>query len=157
NQQINKSLPTPTQSGRPAIGVMLNNLERDRLKAFADAANLGFHHVHTGSLPEQWLRGPERAAYVAAARSSGLVIDTMFVGFDGQSYADLPTIIRTVGLTNPATRKHRSHVALAYVELAKEVGAPSLSAHIGVLAESGPDHANLVRTVQEIVDRCAEQ
>src|SRR5262249_53554625 len=161
NQQIDKSTCTGTEPGRPShgleVGVMLNNLERDRLGAFAVAAKLGFHPVHTGSLPEQWLRGPERAAYVAAARASGLVIDTMFVGFDGQSYADLPTIVRTVGLTNPATRAHRLQVALAYVDLATEVGAPSLSAHIGILTERGPDYANLVKAVQEIADRCAQQ
>ena len=73
------------------VGVMLNNLECDRIKAFRVAAELGFRVVHTSALPERWLTGPERAEYVTAARASGLTIHTMFVGFDGQSYADLPS------------------------------------------------------------------
>ena len=41
------------------IGVMLNNLERDQLKAFASAARLGFRTVHANALPEDWLQGPQ--------------------------------------------------------------------------------------------------
>jgi sugar phosphate isomerase/epimerase len=132
-------------------------LERDRLKAFAVATKLGFRHLHTSSLQERWLTGPERAEYIAAARASGLVIDTMFVGFDDQSYADLPTIARTVGLTNPATREHRCQIALAYVDLARELGAPALAAHIGIIPENRADSIELVEAVRKIADRCAQR
>src|SRR5262249_25767512 len=108
------------------IGVMLNNLDRDRLRAFAVAAGHGFRYVHTSALPESWLTGPQRSAYVAAARTSSVVIDTMFVGFDGQSYADLPTIARTVGLVIPELRDHRLAVARQYGGLATELGVAAL-------------------------------
>src|SRR5438874_10626105 len=104
DQHINKSTlarnASPSAVAHPEIGVMLNNLERDRLKAFGVAAALGFRHVHTSGLPEHWLAGPERASYVAAARASGVEIGTMFIGFDGQSYQDRATIARTVGLVD---------------------------------------------------------
>src|SRR5207245_5044438 len=103
-------------SKRLVIGVMVNNLERDRMKAFQVAAQLGFHHVHTSGLPEKWLTGSERADYVASARASGVEIGTMFIAFDGQSYANREAIARTVGLANPATREHRCQVALAYID-----------------------------------------
>src|SRR5712692_5391748 len=102
---------------RHEIGVMVNNLERDRLKALRVAAELGFRHVHTSGLPEKWLTGPERAEYIASARASGVEIGTMFIGFDGQSYADRASIARTVGLANPATREQRCQTALAYINL----------------------------------------
>ena len=108
------------------IGVMLNNLERDRLKAFRVAAASGFHVVHTSALPEAWLTGPERDRYTAAARESGLTIHRMFVGFDGQTYADLPAIRRRVGLVIPALREHRTQVALRYCDLAREMGSTHL-------------------------------
>src|SRR5947209_2003852 len=92
------------------IGVMLNNLEPDRLRAFRVAADLGFQVVHTSALPEAWLTGTQREQYIAAARDSGLTIDTLFVGFNGQSYRDIPSIRRTVGLVLPELREHRTRV-----------------------------------------------
>ena len=34
-------------------------------------------------------------------------ISVVFGGFDGESYADIPTVVRTVGLVPPATRAAR--------------------------------------------------
>ncbi len=139
------------------IGVMLNNLEPDRLKAFQAARDHGFRVVHTNTLREAWLTGPERVAYVAAARASGLRIDTMFVGYDGQDYRDLPTIARTVGLAIPELRAHRLQVTLAYSDLARDVGAPSLGTHLGFLPEdeTSASYRGLVETVRTVADRCA--
>jgi sugar phosphate isomerase/epimerase len=140
------------------IGVMLNNLERDRLKAFAMAGSYGFRVVHTSALPEGWLTGPERDRYVAAARASGVSIHTMFVGFDGQSYANLPAIRRTVGLVIPELREHRTRIALLYSDLARELGVGALGAHVGFMPRdrAGSDYAALVRALHVILDRCAE-
>src|SRR5262245_12821155 len=121
------------------IGVMVNNLERDRLKAFAVAADLGFRVVHTSALPESWLEGEARARYLAAARTSGLTIATMFVGFDGQSYADRPTIAQTVGLVIPHLRERRTETALRYCDLAHELGVDALAIHVGFLPEDPAD------------------
>jgi sugar phosphate isomerase/epimerase len=138
------------------IGAMLNNLERDRLRAFAVAAGHGFRYVHTSALPEAWLTGPERASYVAEARASGVVIHTMFAGFDGQSYADLPTIARTVGLAIPGLRDHRCAVARLYSDLARELGVAALGMHLGFLPQPGdPDYAGLVAAVRGLLDDCA--
>lgn len=140
------------------IGVMLNNLERDRLKAFRVAADLGFRQVHTSALPESWLSGPQCEAYLAAARASGLTIATMFVGFDGQSYADLPAIRRTVGLVIPELREYRCRIALQYSDLARDLGVSSLAAHIGFIPHD-PAHADygpLVSILQIILERCEQ-
>jgi sugar phosphate isomerase/epimerase len=140
------------------IGVMLNNLERDRLLAFALAARHGFDVVHTSALPEAWLHGPEREQYVTAARQSGVQVATMFVGFDGQSYADLLAIARTVGyLAVPELREHRREVATAYSDLAREVGSASLGGHLGFFPHdpAHPDYAWLVQAVRQIADACA--
>jgi sugar phosphate isomerase/epimerase len=139
------------------IGVMVNNLEPDRLRAFAAAAAHGFRVVHTSALREAWLTGPERAAYVAAARASGVKIATMFVGFDGQSYADRDSIARTVGLVIPALREHRCRLALLYSDLARELEVDSLGMHIGFIPEEPghPDYQGLVGAVRTIVDYCA--
>lgn len=139
-----------------AIGVMLNNLERDRLRAFEVARRHGFQVVHTSALPEAWLRGPERAHYIDAARASGLHIHSMFVGFDGQSYADMASIRCTVGLVIPELRDHRVQVAKDYADLARDLGVTSLSGHLGFLPPA--DHADyqaLVTAFREVLDYCA--
>jgi sugar phosphate isomerase/epimerase len=119
-----------------AIGVMLNSLDRDRLRAFDLARSLGFEVVHANALPEAWLQGPARDAYIRTASASGLTIATLFVGFDGQDYSSMRSIAATVGLVQPELRPHRLAVARRYIDLAVELGVPSLSMHLGFLPES---------------------
>ena len=138
------------------IGVMLNNLERDRLKAFAVAANLGFEVVHTNAIPESFLTGEPRERYIEAARTSGVKVASMFVGFDGQSYADIPSIRRTVGLVIPELQLHRTEVAKSYSHLARELGVPSLSGHLGFMpGESSEEYGRLVSCFRELLNVCA--
>ncbi len=135
---------------------MVNNLERDRLRAFAAAARLGFRVVHTSALPEPWLTGPERQHYLAAARHSGVTVAAMFVGFDGQSYADRGSIARTVGLVIPGLREHRGRIALLYSDLARELGVTALAMHLGFLPEdaASADYQSLVESLRRILDYC---
>jgi sugar phosphate isomerase/epimerase len=138
------------------IGVMLNNLERDRLKAFQVATACGFRVVHTSAVLEAWLTGAERPQYVDAARASGLRIHTMFVGFDGQSYTDVPAIRRTVGLGIPELQEHRVRIALLYSDVAQELGVNALAGHAGFIPQRGhPEYHGLVEALRRILDRCA--
>jgi sugar phosphate isomerase/epimerase len=139
------------------IGVMLNNLERDRLKAFAVAARLGFRTVHANALPEDWLHGTQREAYVAAARASGLTIATLFIGYDGQSYQTMEDIERTVGLAILPLRPHRLRVTLAYSDLASALGVPSLTTHLGFFPKDvgHADYLSLVADLRTVLDGCA--
>src|SRR5256885_1105680 len=133
------------------IGVMLNNLERDRHRAWGVAAALGFRVVHTNGLAEAWLleQGPDLETYVTLARASGMTAHTMFVGFDGQSFADPASAARTVGFGVPTLRAHRLQVALAYAPLARRLNAQALGLHAGQ-AQSDADHIDLVRAIREL-------
>ncbi len=141
------------------VGVMLNNLERDRVEAFRVAVRRGFRVVHTSALPERFLSGLERDRYVDAARSSGLDIHTMFVGFDGQSYADLPSTRMTVGLVRPEHQEHRCRVALLYSDLARDLGVTALGIHAGFIPHDPghPHYAPLVCAVCRLLDRFGER
>jgi hypothetical protein len=141
------------------IGVMLNNLERDRIAAWRVAAEEGFRVVHTNALAESWLAGPQRERYVAAAKESGLRVAAVFIGFDGQSYADQGSVARTVGiLPIPELRSHRVEIAREYCGLARELGAPAVAMHLGFMPKDPThlDYVFLVNAAREIADRAAQ-
>ena len=133
---------------------MLNNLERDRIQAWSVPATLGFHVVHASGLPEAWLTGSgqEIETYLQAARASGLRIHTLFIGFDGQSFADPRIAARTVGLADPSNRGHRVAIALKYAAIAVALGTKYLGLHVGCWSQ---DYAAIVDAVGSIADHCA--
>jgi L-ribulose-5-phosphate 3-epimerase len=139
------------------IGVMLNNLERDRLRAFGVARSLGFDLVHANALPESWLSGPQRDEYIAAARASGITLATLFVGFDGQDYSNIRAVHETVGIVRSRFRLHRLAIARKYKDLAEILGVPSLSMHLGFLPTepSHPDYVGVVEGLRGLLDECA--
>lgn len=91
-----------------------------------------------------------------AMKRTGVEVTTLFLGFDGESYADIPTIQRTVGLIPDAMREERIQVALAMSDRAKDFGFPVLAAHIGFVPEDedDPTFKAVVNAMQRICDKC---
>ena len=56
-------------------------------------------HAHAPSTPSGFSTGWP---------AMGIRITVVFGGFEGESYADIPTVARTVGLVPPATRAART-------------------------------------------------
>ena len=55
--------------------------------------------------PHQETRTPEAARkFIERCKAAGITITCVFSGFEGESYADIPTVSRTVGLVPPETR-----------------------------------------------------
>ncbi len=139
------------------IGVMLNNLEKDRLKAFGVAKTTGFEVVHANTVRESWVTGPEGKLYIQEAKRSGLRIDSMFVGFDAQSYADIESVHKTVGiLAVPEFREQRVKHVLAYSDFAKEIGVSSLGIHLGWIPseKTTPEYTFLFESMLRILEKC---
>jgi len=62
-------------------------------------------HLHT---PHAGSRSPQRAAeFNKKLADFGIKITCVFAGFEGESYADIPTVKRTVGLMPLETRAAR--------------------------------------------------
>ncbi len=141
------------------VGVMLANLERDRLRAFDVARSLGFAVIHANAIPEAWLDGPARTAYVAAAHRSGLSIATQFIGFDGQDYSSVRSAVATVGFVPTGLRSHRLAVAHRYSDLAAELGVASLGLHLGCLPDDvhHPDYVDVANGLRSLLDYCAQR
>ena len=57
------------------------------------------HAPHTGN------RTPATAKdFLTRLNAAEITISAVFAGFEGESYADIPTVTRTVGLVPPETR-----------------------------------------------------
>ena len=64
---------------------------------------------------------------------------TVFAAYNGEDYADIPTVARTVGWIPPATRAERLKRTFELSDFAKALGAPSIALHVGCVPE---DHAH---------------
>ncbi|MCL6544420.1 MAG: sugar phosphate isomerase/epimerase [Bryobacteraceae bacterium] len=96
-------------------------------------------------------------AWKAALESEEFTLVTVFAGYVGESYADIPTVQRTVGFIPPDTRAEREARTLELSDFAAELGAPAIACHIGFVPEdpSHPDYAAVRDVVRRIADRAA--
>src|SRR5215475_13958447 len=68
-------------------------------------------------------RTPEKAkAFLEKLREYGITLTAVFGGFEGESYADIPTVARTVGLVPPETRAGRTKELKEIADFAKLLG-----------------------------------
>jgi len=97
------------------------------------------------------------AAWKKALIDEEFTIVTVFAAYAGESYADIPTVLRTVGFVPPATRVEREQRTLAVSDFAAEIGAPGIATHIGFVPEdrAAPDYVAVRDMVRRIVDHAA--
>ncbi|HVW10669.1 MAG TPA: sugar phosphate isomerase/epimerase family protein [Bryobacteraceae bacterium] len=92
-----------------------------------------------------------------ALRAAGFRIYTVFAAYNGESYADVPTVQRTVGFVPPATRAERERRTLEVSDFAAAIGAPGIATHIGFVPESpsDPDYIAVRDMVRRVADHAA--
>ena len=118
---------------------------------------LGVNTAQMGCPPAKYLAGEGVAELKKIISESGVTITTVFCGFDGESYDDIPTVRRTVGLVPRGTREARLAKTREIIEFAHRIGVKSVSAHIGFIPEdrSDADYKELVKALRDICDMCA--
>ena len=95
------------------------------------------------------------AQTLEACASTGIEITTVFCGFEGESYADIPTVQKTVGLVPEATRATRVQQTLAICDYAQKLGVKRVAAHIGFVSHDDASYGEVVKSVQTICDHLA--
>jgi len=92
-----------------------------------------------------------------ALADENFIIVTVFAAYVGESYADIPTVRRTVGFVPPATRAERELRTLAVSDFAAELGVPGIATHIGFVPEdrSSEDYIAVREMVRRVCDRAA--
>ena len=96
-------------------------------------------------------------AWREALEAEGFTLVTVFTAYTGESYADIPTVQRTVGFIPPRTRAEREARTLAASDFAVVLGAPSLATHVGFVPHdrNDPDYLAVRDMVRRVCDKCA--
>ncbi len=114
-------------------------------------------HLHT---PQQESRTEGQAReFLAQLQDIGITITCVFGGFEGESYADIPTVKETVGLVPPATRSARLAEMKEIADFARRLGVDVVGLHIGFVPHeaSDPDYREIVAVTQDLCDHAAAQ
>lgn len=87
----------------------------------------------------------------------GVRCTAVFGGFDGESYADIPTVERTVGLVPESTRASRLQEMRDISDFAKALGCDTVALHLGFVPHDAADpaYAGIVDVTRELCDHCA--
>jgi sugar phosphate isomerase/epimerase len=95
----------------------------------------------------------------AALAEEEFTITTVFASYEGESYADIPTVQKTVGFIPAETRVAREARTLEVIDLAAGLGVPSFACHVGFIPEdpSSPDRTAVRDIVRRICDYTAER
>lgn len=140
-----------------AIGVMLG-VGEDPRESIQKVLDVGVTNAQMGRPGDEWLK-PEKAKELKKlAKQMGVTITTVFCGFDGESYDDIPTVQKTVGFVPKAPRKARVKKAKEIADFAKVLGVKVVAAHVGFVPEDrrDPEYRAIVRTVRAFADYLAK-
>lgn len=127
-------------------------------------AGLGVHFdvVKDLGIPSIQLHTPHRdnrneqtaTEFLAKCADAGVTITCVFGGFEGESYADIETTARTVGLVPEDTRAERLQEMKEISDFARLLGVDAVGLHIGfVPADTQSDsYRNLIEVTRELLD-----
>jgi sugar phosphate isomerase/epimerase len=107
--------------------------------------------------PAQETRTQENAdRFLARLKELGIEVTAVFGGFEGESYADIPTVAKTVGLVPPETRAARTQEMKEIADFAKMLGCNVAALHLGFVPHdtSLPLYQEVVNVTREIADHC---
>jgi sugar phosphate isomerase/epimerase len=89
-----------------------------------------------------------------ALAEAHFTVYTAFAAFEGESYADIPTVQRTVGFIPEVTREVREQRMLEVSDFAAQLSIPSIATHVGFVPEAANDPNYLA--VREMVRRVCD-
>lgn len=117
-------------------------------------------------IPTVQLHAPQKASrteanaekFLARLKELGITITVVFGGFEGESYADIPTCQKTVGLVPPETRAARTREMKEIADFAKLLGVDTVGLHIGFVPHdtTDPMFGEVVDVAREVCDHCKQ-
>ena len=105
--------------------------------------------------PHAETRTAEKAQeFLARLQEYSIRLTAVFGGFEGESYADIPTVEQTVGLVPAATRQERVKEMKEISDFAKLLGCDVVALHLGFVPHSGEgtDYEGVVEVTRDLCD-----
>ncbi|MBN9661171.1 MAG: sugar phosphate isomerase/epimerase [Acidobacteria bacterium] len=94
------------------------------------------------------------AAWKAAIAAEDFHVFTVFAAYEGESYADIPTVVRTVGFMPADMRAARELRTRQVIDFAAALGVKSFGCHVGFIPHD-PTHPEYI-AVRDLVRRIAD-
>ncbi len=137
------------------IGVMFT-ATADLPATLAELTAIGLKHGQI-AVPGHMEISNVAGSWSQAFRAAGIQIHTIFGVYEGESYADIETVRKTVGFVPAATRKVREERTLKLVNLAAALKVRGVATHIGCLPDDNqdPDYIAVLGMVRRIADTAA--
>jgi len=107
--------------------------------------------------PAKTTRTQENAdRFLARLAELGITLTAVFGGFEGESYADIPTVSKTVGLVPPETRAARTQEMKEIADFAKMLKCDVVALHLGFVPHdtSDPLYEEVLTITRELCDHC---
>jgi sugar phosphate isomerase/epimerase len=107
--------------------------------------------------PAQQTRTAENAQRFAhRLQQLGITLTAVFGGFEGESYADIPTVVRSVGLVPSETRAARTREMKEIADFARMLGCNVVALHLGFIPHepAGPLYGEIVDVTRDVCDHC---
>jgi sugar phosphate isomerase/epimerase len=110
--------------------------------------------------PHASTRTPESARrFLDQLGQMGISITAVFGGFEGESYADIPTVVRTVGLVPPETRAARTQEMKEIADFARLLGVDVVALHLGFVPHEKSDrlYPQVIEVTRDLCNHCRRQ
>lgn len=107
--------------------------------------------------PARQTRTEENARrFLARLSELGIRLTAVFGGFEGESYADIPTVVRTVGLVPADTRTARTQEMKEISDFSKRLGCNVVALHLGFIPHNSGDplYREILTTTRDLLDHC---
>ena len=133
--------------------------EKTPLKTIRAVKALGLRCGHLGFAGHVPLTPDAAKEWKAALVEEQFVVTTIWAAYEGESYADGPTVQRTVGFIPPATREAREARSREVIDFGAALGISSFACHIGFVPAdtSSPDYTAVREIVRRICDYAASK
>jgi len=108
--------------------------------------------------PHRSTRTPEHAErFIQRLESLNIQLTAVFGGFEGESYADIPTVERTVGLVPPETRAARLQEMREISDFARLLGCEVVALHLGFVPHdtSSTAYQEIIEVTRQLCDHAA--
>ncbi|WP_166828834.1 sugar phosphate isomerase/epimerase family protein [Thalassoroseus pseudoceratinae] len=92
--------------------------------------------------------------FLNRCEKAGIKVTAVFGGFEGESYADIPTTVKTVGLVPEASRASRVAEMKEISDFARSLQCDTVALHIGFVPEDrdSAEYKSLIEATQDLLD-----